>query len=246
MIISFLVLLHVLSLCELAATDLISLAALDAEVRLAPLAEERDVVEELGLDRVDELGELSLVLVLDVGDGDDRRGLLVDEAAEACLALDDAERDLFLPAERGEPEDELDGVDVVCDDDELRLVLGDEVCDVVEPVLDAGSALLGEGLERVLHGLTLLLVGLVALHRLLDRGGTGKAALLGCGLLFGFHLVEELEERDNGGLVESLAEKVHRGRDFQTVQKDLLLSLESDVHGPLDKVSKISINNRQT
>ena len=226
---------------ELAATDLVGLTALDAELRLTPPTEKRSVPEELGLDGGDKLGELLLLLGLDVGDGKDRSGLLVDELAETCLPLDDAEGDALLAAEGGEPHNELDGVDVVGDHNKLGLALGDEVGDVVETVLDAGLALLGEGLEGLLHGKTLLGVGLVTAHGLLDGSGTLETTLLGGGLLLGLHPVEELEESDDGGLVESVVEHVDGGRDLQTVQKDLLLTLESDVLGPLDEVSEIPI-----
>ena len=226
---------------ELATTDLIGLAALDPEVRLTPLAEKRHVPEELGLDGVNKLGELLLLLGLHVGDGKDGGGLLVDELAEASLALDDAEGHALLAAESGEPHNELDGVDVVGDHNKLRLVLGDEVGHVVETVLDAGLALLGEGLEGLLHRGTLLGGGLVTAHRLLDRGSTLKTTLLGGGLLLGLHPVEELEESNDGRLVEAVVEHVDGGRDLQTVEKDLLLTLESDVLGPLDKVSEIPI-----
>ena len=226
---------------ELATTDLIGLAALDPEVRLTPLAEKRHVPEELGLDGVNKLGELLLLLGLHVGDGKDGGGLLVDELAEASLALDDAEGHALLAAESGEPHNELDGVDVVGDHNKLGLALGDEVGDVVETVLDAGLALLGEGLEGLLHGKTLLGVGLVTAHRLLDGSSTLKTTLLGGGLLLGLHPVEELEESNDGRLVEAVVEHVDGGRDLQTVEKDLLLTLESDVLGPLDKVSEIPI-----
>ena len=210
-------------------------------MRLAPLAEERGVVEELGLDGVNKLGELLLLLGLHVGDGKDGGGLLVDELAETRLPLHDAEGHAFLAAERGEPHNELDGVDVVSDHNEVGLLLRDEVGHVVETVLDAGLALLGEGLESLLHRSALLGVGLVAAHRLLDRGRTLKTTLLGGSLLLGLHPVQELEESDNSGLVEAVVEDVDGGGDLQTVQKDLLLTLQSDVLGPLDKVSEIPV-----
>lgn len=48
--------------------------------------------------------------------------LLVDEGAEAGLALDDRVGDALLPAERGEPHHQLDGVHVVRDGDEADLI----------------------------------------------------------------------------------------------------------------------------
>ena len=165
----------------------------------------------------------------------------MDELPETRLPLDNAEGDALLAAEGGEPHNKLDGVDVVSDHNKLRLALGNKVGHVVETVLAAGLALLGKSLESLLHGKTLLGVGLVTAHGLLDGSGTLETTLLGGGLLLGLHPVEELEESDDGGLVEGVVEHVDGGRDLQTVQKDLLLTLESDVLGPLDEVSEIPI-----
>ena len=91
---------------------------------------------QVGLGSRDEGGELALILTADLLDGEDGGSLLVDDRAEAGLALDDDVRDAHLAAERGEEDDELDGVDVVRDDDEVRLLRLDERDDVVQAVLD--------------------------------------------------------------------------------------------------------------
>ena len=106
---------------------------------------------QVGLGGADEGSELALVLAVDVLEGDDGGGLLVDDRAEAGLALDDDVGDTHLAAERGEEDDELDGVDIVGDDDERRLLGLNEGNAVVETVLDE------EGLLGVL-GLGLLLL----------------------------------------------------------------------------------------
>jgi len=62
--------------------------------------------------------------------------LFVDDGAKACLALDDGVRDAHLAAESRKEDDELDGVDVVCDDDERGFLGLDESDDVVETVFD--------------------------------------------------------------------------------------------------------------
>jgi hypothetical protein len=108
---------------------------------------------ELALGGVDEVGELGLVLLADAGEGDARGGLLAHNLAKDRLGADDAVRDLHLAAEGGEPDDELDGVNVGGDDDEDGLLGLDEGGDVVQTELDndgllagAGSTLLGAGL----------------------------------------------------------------------------------------------------
>ena len=60
----------------------------------------------------------------------------MDDRAETGLALDDDVRDAHLAAERGEEDNELDGVDVVRDDDERRLLGLNEGYAVVQAVLD--------------------------------------------------------------------------------------------------------------
>ena len=69
----------------------------------------------------------------------------MDDRAETGLTLDDDVGDAHLAAERGEEDDELDGVDIVGDDNERRLLGLDERNAVVETVLDE------EGLLGVLH-----------------------------------------------------------------------------------------------
>lgn len=65
----------------------------------------------------DEVGKVLLVLGIDINDSESSSSLLVDHLAETSLALDDDVRDTLLTAESGEPADELDGVNVVSDDD---------------------------------------------------------------------------------------------------------------------------------
>ena len=94
----------------------------------------------------DEGSKLTLILAADVLEGEDGSGLLVDDGAEAGLALDDDVGDTHLAAERGYENDELNRVDVVRNDDEGRLLGLDEGNAVVQAVLDK------EGLLGVLLG----------------------------------------------------------------------------------------------
>jgi hypothetical protein len=86
-----------------------------------------------------------LVLGLDVLEGEDGGGLLVDHRAETSLALDNDVRDAHLAAESRKEDDELDGVDVVGDDNKRGLLGLDKGNAVVETVLDE------EGLLRLLY-----------------------------------------------------------------------------------------------
>jgi len=60
----------------------------------------------------------------------------VDYSAEAGLALDDDIGHTHLAAEGWEKDDELDGVDIMCDDDERSLLGLDEGNNVVKTVFD--------------------------------------------------------------------------------------------------------------
>ena len=79
-------------------------------------------------------------------EGEDGSGLLVDDCAEARLALYDNVGDTHLAAESGEEDNKLDGVNIVGDDDKGSLLGLDEGNTVVQTVLDE------EGLLGVLLG----------------------------------------------------------------------------------------------
>jgi len=119
----------------------------------------------------------------------------VDDGAKTGLGLDDDVWDTHLAAQGGDEDDELNGVNVVGNDDKVGLLGLDEGNAVVQAVLDE------EGL------LVLLLLGLA----FSDSGGfsikTGLLLLLGLGAV----LVKELEELGRGVLVEGVGELGDRG-----------------------------------
>jgi len=91
----------------------------------------------------------------------------VNKLTEACLGLDNAERNVHLTAEGGKPYDEFNGLNVMCNDDELSTLGLNEVGDVVETVLDEvrlGGLILGEVLDlsssSLDEAILLLLLGL--------------------------------------------------------------------------------------
>lgn len=115
---------------------------LDAHDATAPvLAVLLPLLGKVGADGLADLVEGTSVGRLQVSDGEAAGRLHVDERAEAGLALDDAVWDAHLAAEGGQPHDNLHGVDIVGDDDQLGLLLLDEASDVVDAVADDGSAL---------------------------------------------------------------------------------------------------------
>jgi hypothetical protein len=149
----------------------------------------------------------------------------VDDSSETGLALDDGIRDTHLAAESGKKDDQLDGVDIVGDEDERSLLVLNQANNVVETVLD-NVGLLGN---------VLLLLAL------LDGGGLLEETLLLLGLGLRAVLVEELEGLGSGVLVENLLELGDRRRDLQPHVEDLLLALEADILRPLHHARQVAL-----
>ena len=139
------------------------------------------------VDSGDELGELGLVLGADLGKGEDGSGLLVNNGTETGLALDDNVGDTHLAAEGGEEDNQLNGVNVVGDQDEGSLLVLDEADNVVKTEL-GGVGLLGD---------------ILLLLALRDGGSLLGQALLLLGLGLRAVLVEDLESL--GGDCDALA-----------------------------------------
>ena len=82
----------------------------------------------------DERSQLPLIFTLHFLKNNDGSCLLVHDGSEACFTLHDDVGDAHLAAQGGEEDDELDGVDVVRDDDERGFLCFDEGDDEVETV----------------------------------------------------------------------------------------------------------------
>ena len=180
-------------------------------------------VSVVDLDGRDELGELSLVLRLDFTESENGSSLATDDGTETSLALDDSVRDTHLAAESGEEDDELDRVDIISDDDEVGLLVLDEGDDVVESRLDE------EGL-----------LGLVRLLSVGEVGSLGLEANLLLLLRLSLVLVQETEELSGSVLVEDVGELSDRGRSLETLVEDNLLTLKTNVLGPLNEAGEVS------
>ena len=181
------------------------------------------VVEEAGVDGVDDLGHLGAVFWLDLGEGDAGAGLHANDLAEAALALDDAVWDLKLAAESWEPDDELEWVDIVGDDNKASL-LGLNSSGNVLDTLD--EDLLGGGIGDLEGGISLL--------------GLSLDALLLLGLVLWAILLKEFENLDSVSLVKGVVEVVHWWWDLQALHEDAALALDADVSWELDGSSLVS------
>ena len=84
----------------------------------------------------DDGGQLALVLALDVLNGQDCSGLLVDNFSKAGLALDDDVGNTHLSAEGREVDNKFNWVDIMGDDDQRGLLGLNQSNGMVETVLD--------------------------------------------------------------------------------------------------------------
>jgi hypothetical protein len=171
------------------------------------------------VDGADQLLELVLVLAADLGECDDSSGLLVHDGTETRLALNYGIGDTHLAAEGGQEDDELDGVDVIGDENEGSLLVLNQSDDVVETVLD-GVGLLG---------------GVFFLLAIGHSGGFGVQTLLLLRFGLGAVLVEELERLCSCVAVECGLELGNRGRNLQAHVEDLALALEANVLWPSER-----------
>ena len=151
--------------------------------------------------------------------------LLVDNSTETSLALDDGIRDTHLAAESGKEDNQLNGVNIVGDEDERSLLVLNEADNVVETILD-GIGLLADVL--------LLLASL-------NGGGLLEETLLLLGLGLRAVLVEELEGLGSGVAVQGGLELSDGWGDLEAHVQDLLLALETDIFGPLDHARKVAL-----
>jgi len=194
---------------------------LDTHDTTAPLSGKVGVVVELGLEHGGHLFQVNDILAADISDSDAGSRLEVDELSKVGLATDEAEGDTLLAAESGKMDDELDGVDVVGNDDKLGLVLLNESGHMVETKLEV-------------HGLLTLGATFASLGL-----ASHSCGLLSAGLR---HVLgHQFNELGRLVLLDSLAELVDRGRHLKSLHQDPLLSLDADVAGPLDEASQVTL-----
>jgi len=89
------------------------------------------------LDGANELREFRLVLGSNFGECDNSGCLLVYHSTKSRLALDDSVRDAHLAAQGWNEDNQLNGIDIVGNKDEVGLLIFDETDYVVETVFDS-------------------------------------------------------------------------------------------------------------
>jgi hypothetical protein len=137
------------------------------------------------------------------------------------LTLDNHVRDIHLAAQGGKPDNELDRVNVVGDDDETSTLLLNKLGHVVETVLE----------DLGLGGCNLLTSSL-------GGGGSLKTGSLLLGTL-GTVRGEEAEEVGSLVLVKSLSELVDAGGNLETLHEDGLLALDTHITRPLHVTGQV-------
>ena len=149
----------------------------------------------------------------------------MDNSTKTSLALDNGVWDTHLTAKSRKENNQLDGVNVVGDQNERGLLVLDQTDNVVETVLDV-VGLLGD---------VLLLLALS------DSGSLSVETLLLLGLGLRAVLVEELEGLSSGVTVEGALELRDGWRDLEAHVQDLLLALKTDILGPLDETGEVTL-----
>jgi len=178
----------------------------------------------VGTDGLNQLAQGSLILVVNVGEGNTGASLAVNETSKTCLALNDAVWNSHLSAQGWQEDDDLNGLDVMGNDNELSLFL----------LYHANNSVDSAGQQEGLLG------GLVSsTFHSLNSAGLQTFALLQFALRS--VLIGELEELGSSLSIKSLVELVDCWWHLQTTLKDNMLSLEPDVFWPLNKVSQVTL-----
>merc|ERR1712241_926586 len=179
---------------------------------------------EVSLDGLHEFVERAAVVGLDRSKSETSAGLPSSDTSKPSLVLDDAVGDSHLAAQGGQEQNELNGVDVVGDDDELSFLLLDEPGHVVDSLTDHGSALGGS----------------ILLSSGTSFSASNQPLLLSLAGL-GAVLVHKLEQLGGGLPVQGLVELVDWRGDLEPRLEDSLLPLQADVFGPFDESGEIPL-----
>ena len=149
----------------------------------------------------------------------------MDNSTKTSLALDNGVWDTHLTAKSRKENNQLDGVNVVGDQNERGLLVLDQTDNVVETVLDV-VGLLGD---------------ILLLLALSDSGSLSVETLLLLGLGLRAVLVEELEGLSSGVTVKGALELRDGWRNLEAHVQDLLLALKTDILGPLDETGEVTL-----
>lgn len=164
------------------------------------------------------------MLRLNLSHSNNSSSLFVDQSSQSSLSLDNGIRDSHLAAQGRQEDHDFHWVNIVGNQNKLGLLVLNQGSDVVQSVLD--HQWLG---------------GLFWLSSCGDLGSYSGQSLLLLSLGLWLVLVQKAEGLGSGILVEGLVELVHSGWDLEASLQDGLLSLEADVHWPLDVSAEVAL-----
>lgn len=148
----------------------------------------------------------------------------MDDSAEPGLALHNGIWNAHLSAESRKEDDELDGIDIVGNEDQAGLLVLNQANDVIETVLDG----------------VWLLANILLLLAIRNSGGLGGKTLLLRGLGLRAVLVQEFEGLGGSVAVEDILELSNRWGDFQAEVEDLALALEANILRPPNHAGEVA------
>lgn len=168
---------------------------LEAHVSSTPLS--LDILVKLCVEVLRQSLQLALILLVDLGQGNNGGILLVSQQTKSALSLHNSIGDIHLAAQGGQPDNQLQRINIVGNQNQLGLLLLDQGGDVLQSVFKSG---------RGSSGILLATSGSSSLK-------SGSLGLLGLRLV----LHQQLEHFRSLVLVKSLGELVNSRRDLQAL-----------------------------
>jgi len=192
---------------------------LDAHDTTTPVSAKVDVFVESELEGLGQSLEVLEVFLVYFSKSEAHGSLHVNELSEVGLASDKAEWHSLLSAESWEEADNLNGVNVVGNHDQLGSAVLDQLGHVVETKLDV------KGLGAVVS---------------LGCGSSLESCLL-FGASLGAVFCKQFKEFTGLISLDSALELSDCWRNLQALHENSLLALNSNILGPLDEAREVSL-----
>lgn len=193
---------------------------LDSHNTTSPGFTEINVLIELAHENFGESFKVLEVFFVNFGQSKASGGLLVNKFSKVSLSSDEAEWHSLLSAESREEANHLDGVNIVGNDDHFGSSVFNKLGDMVQSILDV---------ER-LRGFGITFSG----SRLLESG-------LFLGSSFRAIFSEQFKEFTGLIFFDSVLELSDCWWNLQSLHKNSLLALNSNILGPLNEASEVSL-----
>ena len=149
----------------------------------------------------------------------------MNNSSKTSLALDNSKRNTHLTAKSRKENDELNGVNVMGDQNKRSLLVLNQSNNVVKTVLD----------------IVWLLANILLLLTIGNSSGLLVKTFLLLNLGFWAVFVEEFEGLGGSVAVQGVLELSDGRGNLETDAQDLLLALELDILGPLDETGQVTL-----